>query len=404
MTWLIIGSTLGVIIALGIQFILLKRVIARKSEAYLTERANLDNQLNKFNQTIIERLHDSEKAMTKRMHEDHLQGVQHTQTMLQGAIKDLREQLAQFLAQHGKLISDQVSVLTARTDDRLKDISGAVEKRLQQGFEKTTQTFQAIIERLTIIDEAQKKMSELSGHVVSLQEVFIDKRARGAFGEIQLATLIRNMLPEEHFALQHTLSNGKRADCMLFLPEPSGNIAIDAKFPLESFRELMRTDLTEQERKTVVARFRQDILKHIQAIAEKYIIQGETMDGAMMFIPAEAVFAEIHAHFPDLIDKAHQARVWLVSPTTLMAVLTTAQAALKDAATRKQVHVIQEHLAMLAKDFGRFEKRMHQLSRHIDQAHEDVHSVHTSARKITSRFAKIEKVELEALEDETLDS
>lgn len=286
---------------------------------------------------------------------------------------------------------------------RLTEISGQVEKRLNKGFEKTNETFTDVIKRLALIDEAQKKITELSSSVISLQEVLTDKRSRGAFGEAQMMLLVRNMMPEGAFAEQHVLSNGTRVDCMLFMPEPTGNLAIDAKFPLDSFKNMMDTDAAESDRKAAERLFRQDIKKHINDIASKYIISGETSDGALMFIPAEAVFAEIHAHQPQLVEEAQRKRVWMVSPTTMMAVLTTARAVLKDSATRKQIHLIQEHLVMLAADFDRFRSRMDNLSRHIQQANKDVAEVNTSARKISSRFEKIEKVELEEEDIELLE-
>jgi DNA recombination protein RmuC len=298
------------------------------------------------------------------------------------------------LTQNSELFGQRVDKLTQQTDQRLKEISGQVEKRLSEGFEKTTATFADVVKRLAMIDAAQKKITELSSSVVSLQEVLTDKRSRGAFGEVQLAALLHNMLPEAHFELQCTLGNGKRADCILKLPAPTGNVVIDAKFPLESYKTMMDQDLPESERMSAKKQFQADIHKHIQDIADKYIIAGETSDGAMMFIPAEAVFAEIHAHFPKLVDEAHKKRVWMVSPTTMMAILTTARAVLKDEATRKQVHIIQMHLRELEKDFSRFETRMDKLAQHIRQSHEDVDNIHTSARKITAKFKKIDSVEL----------
>jgi DNA recombination protein RmuC len=202
-------------------------------------------------------------------------------------------------------------------------------------------------------------------------------------------------MPESGFSLQHTLSNGRRADCVLFLPDPTGNVAIDAKFPLESYQRMLDDTLAESDRQQAQRQFRLDIKKHMEDIAARYIIPGETSDGAVMFIPAEAVFAEIHAHFPELVEEAFRKRVWLVSPTTMMAILTTARAVLKDAATREQVHIIQDHLRALSKDFDRFQGRMDNLARHIGQAHQDVSDVNVSARKISSRFEKIERVELE---------
>lgn len=307
----------------------------------------------------------------------------------------VQRQVTDALTRSTDEIGKRVEGLTQTTDKRLKDISGEVEKRLSEGFEKTTATFADVLKRLALIDEAQKKITELSTNVVSLQEILADKRSRGAFGEVQLNSLVRNVLPESSFALQHTLSNGKIADCVLFLPKPTGNVAIDAKFPLESYRRMSDIERSETERKSAERQFKIDVRKHIQDIAEKYILRGETSDGAVMFIPAEAVFAEIQAHQPDLVQEAHRMRVWMVSPTTLMAILNTARAVLKDVATRKQVHIIQEHLAGLAKDFDRFQKRMDNLSRHIKQASEDVDKVHTSAQKISNRFEKIESVEIE---------
>lgn len=323
------------------------------------------------------------------------EAVRTLQEALQNGMQIVQRQVTDALTRSTDEIGKRVEGLTQTTDKRLKDISGEVEKRLSEGFEKTTATFADVLKRLALIDEAQKKITELSTNVVSLQEILADKRSRGAFGEVQLNSLVSNVLPESSFALQYTLSNGKIADCVLFLPKPTGNVAIDAKFPLESYRRMSDIERSETERKSAERQFKMDVRKHIQDIAEKYILRGETSDGAVMFIPAEAVFAEIQAHQPDLVQEAHRMRVWMVSPTTLMAILNTARAVLKDVATRKQVHIIQEHLAGLAKDFDRFQKRMDNLSRHIKLASEDVDKVHTSAQKISNRFEKIESVEIE---------
>ena len=307
-----------------------------------------------------------------------------------------REELAKSLLSSGDQMAQRIDSLTMATDKRLQEISGQVEKRLSEGFEKTTKTFSDILQRLALIDDAQKKITELSTNVVSLQEVLNDKRSRGAFGEVQLNGLIRNVLPEQSFKLQHTLSNGKIADCILFLPKPTGNVVIDSKFPLESFRKMMDFELPNSDRKVALKQFKIDIKKHINDISDKYLIDNETADGAIMFIPAEAVFAEIHGHQSDLVDYANKKRVWLASPTTLMAILTTARSVLKDEATRQQIHIIQAHLSDLAQDFSRFKSRFANLAKHIDQAAVDVQQIHTSANKISNRFEKIEQVELEA--------
>lgn len=314
---------------------------------------------------------------------------------LEGVGRQLMEGLTRTTDSLGK----QVSALTESTDQRLKEIGGLVEKRLHEGFEKSNETFNRVLQHLSRIDEAQKRITELSSNVVSLQEVLADKRSRGAFGEVQLSGLVANLMPENSYALQYTLGNRTRVDCMLFLPEPTGKIGIDAKFPLESYRRMTDTEAPQAERNRAASQFRQDIRKHIDDIADKYIVPGETSDGAVMFIPAEAVFAEIHAHYPDLVEVAGRRHVWLVSPTTMMAILTTARAVLKDADTREQLHLIQHHLHLLSKDFGRFRGRMDKLAVHIRQAHDDVKDVNISARKISKRFGQIERVELDELPD-----
>lgn len=353
-----------------------------------------------FNQ-LKETLHQEQHQARQQASQNQLTGLSTIQEGLQKNSVLLQQKLLDNLSHYGQQSEGRINQLTTDIQQRLQTISLQVERRLNEGFEKTTETFTRVVERLTIIDAAQKKITELSSNVVSLQELLADKRARGAFGEVQLSALLHNVLPENHFSLQHTLSNGKRVDCLLFLPAPTGNVAIDSKFPLENYQIMQDRNTAEAERKAAEQRFRQDMRKHIQDIADKYIIEGETADGAVMFLPAEAIFAEIHGHYPELVELAQKARVWLASPTTLMAILTTARAVLKDAATRKQVHIIQTHLRALAADFGRFEKRMDALAKHIDQAQKDVGEVKTSASKISSKFSKIEQVELTA-EDKTV--
>ncbi len=350
----------------------------------------LSEKLNANNETLQQGLNQHRETFDKRQ----LDALKIQQDNLTQGMGEVRKQVSESLLQNGNELGKKVDALTRATDEKLKEISTQVDKRLNEGFEKTTATFADVVKRLALIDEAQKKITELSSNVVSLQEVLADKRSRGAFGEVQLNALVRNVMPENSFSFQHTLSNNTRVDCMLFLPEPSGSIGIDSKFPLESFRKITDIELSEADRLVAEKQFKKDIKKHIGDIAKKYIISGETSDGAVMFIPAEAVFAEIHAHHYELVEEAQRAKVWLVSPTTLMAVLTTARAVLKDSATRKQVHLIQEHLGALAIDFSRFQNRMDDLSRHIEQASKDVKNVNISAKKISSKFEKIEKVEL----------
>lgn len=291
-------------------------------------------------------------------------------------------------------LRNSIETLSKTVDGRLEQIGGKVNERLDEGFKKTNETFVSVMARLATIDEAQKKIDGLTTNVVSLQELLGDKRSRGAFGEVQLEGLVRNILPPQAYEMQYTLPNGTRADCVLKLPEPTGMVAVDSKFPLENYHRMFDAE-SPAERLVAERQFKADIKKHVDDIAGKYIIPEVTSDGAVMFIPAEAVFAEIHAHHSDVVDYAMQWRVWIVSPTTLMAVLNTARAVIKDVETRKQVHIIKDELGKLGREFGRFDERMKKLADHIRQAHEDAQNVRITSEKISRRFVSIEQVELE---------
>ena len=308
-----------------------------------------------------------------------------------------RAQLGDSLHKVGAQLSATVEKLAQTVEARLGEISGKVAERLNEGFKNTNDTFARVMERLATIDEAQKKIDGLTSNVVSLQEILGDKRSRGAFGEVQLEALVRNLLPPTAYDFQVTLANGSRVDCLLRLPEPTGLVAVDSKFPLENFNRMFDREAAEADRLQAVRAFKADVRRHVDDIATKYIIEGVTSDGAVMFLPAEAVFAEIHAYHQDLVDYALSRRVWIVSPTTLMAVLNTARAVIKDVETRRQVHIIKEELARLGKEFGRFDERMKKLASHIRQAHEDAQEVHTTSLKISRRFTQIEQVDLEHL-------
>ncbi|WP_036303355.1 DNA recombination protein RmuC [Methylotenera sp. L2L1] len=331
-----------------------------------------NNSLSQTRETVLEKLHTTLAEQGKA-----------EQELIQSTMRNATLQL-----------TASIEVLTKSVDGRLELIGGKVSERLDEGFKKTNQTFMDVMARLATIDEAQKKIDGLTTNVVSLQELLGDKRSRGAFGEVQLEALVRNVLPVNSFAMQHTFENGTRADCALFLPEPTGVVAVDSKFPLENYHRMLDNKLSDAEKLVAEKQFKLDVKKHVDDIATKYIISNVTSDGAVMFIPAEAVFAELHAYHADVIEYAMNKRVWVVSPTTLMAVLNTARAVLKDVETRKQVHVIKEELGKLSKDFGRFDLRMKKLADNIRQAHENAQDVHISSQKISQRFAQIERVEL----------
>ena len=312
-------------------------------------------------------------------------------------MQDIRNQLQTSLLQHSNSIEKPLKNLTSQVKQQLDSISINVNQRLDNGFSKTNAVFNDIVTRLAHIDSAQQKIQNLTTHVQDLYNLLNDKKSRGTFGETQLYNLINNTIPSQHVKFQHTLSNGKRPDCLLLLPKPTGNIAIDAKFPLETFQALQACN-DEAQAKQLHKQFTQVLNVHVNNIAEKYIIQNETANGAIMFIPAESIFAHIHSYYPELIAHAQKAKVWLASPSTMMAILTTATTVLKDIETQHQVHEIQKHLGLLNQDFQRFKKRMEQLAKHIDQANTDIKQVHTSAEKITKRFNAIENVELQPLE------
>ncbi|HSH72680.1 MAG TPA: DNA recombination protein RmuC [Methylophilaceae bacterium] len=323
-------------------------------------------------ETVIEKLHTTLAEQGKAQ-----------QDLIQNTMRNATMQL-----------TSSIETLTKAVDGRLEQISGKVSERLDEGFKKTNETFINVMTHLSRIDEAQKKIDGLATNVISLQDLLSDKRSRGAFGEVQLESLVRNSLPPNSYEFQYSLGDNKRVDCMLFLPEPTGNVAVDSKFPLENYHRMFEVGIAESERISAKRQFKADVRKHVDDIAKKYIIANVTSDGAVMFIPAEAVFAEIHAYHPEIITYAMSKRVWLVSPTTLMAVLNTARAVLKDTEMRKQVHIIQSELGKLGKDFELFDKRMKNLADHIRLANKDVEEVHISSKKITAGFAKIERVEL----------
>ena len=284
-----------------------------------------------------------------------------------------------------------------------------VTKNVGEGLQKTTvqttQTLTDLRERLAKIDAAQQKISTLSEQVVSLQEVLSNKQARGAFGEIQLNDLVTSTLPPSAYAFQVVLSNQKRADCVLRLPNPPGTIVIDSKFPLESYHAL-RIASNEREKVEAERFFKASVLKHIKDISEKYILPGETAESALMFLPSEAIYAELHANFPEVVEASYRAKVWIVSPTTLMATLNTVRAILKDAKMREMAGVIQKEVGTLTEDIGRLDGRIESLSRHFKQANEDIDNIKVSSGKIAKRIQRIEDIQLgderkERLEEDT---
>jgi DNA recombination protein RmuC len=286
------------------------------------------------------------------------------------------------------------SAIDQRLDQRLGNLADRVQERLALSATESGQSLAELKERLAVIDAAQKNIAELSTRMVSLQDILSNKQARGAFGEVQLADIVRTVMAPINYEFQATLGTGKRVDCLLKLPNPPGAIGIDAKFPLEAYRAIR--DAQDDVALTAARReFSAAIRLHVRAIAEKYIVPGETADSALMFLPSEAVYAELHASFPNLVEEAGRLRVWIVSPTTLMATLTTMRAVLKDVRMREQAHVIQAKVGELAKDLDRLDIRVGKLQSHFDQAVEDVRQIRVSTDKAMKKADDIESVGLE---------
>lgn len=318
----------------------------------------------------------------------------------QRTVAEMAGRLAQFAEAQGlaqarlaDTLHRQQLEVSKLLDERLNDVSRRMGEGMQQTTEKTLTQMRDLGERLAVIDAAQKTITDLSVQVVSLQDVLSNKQARGAFGEVQLHDLVVNVLPPSAYAFQATLGNGKRVDCLLTLPNPPGAIAVDAKFPLESWHALRAA---RDESELVLARrgFAQDVLKHIKDIADKYIIPGETADSALMFLPSEAIYAELHANFPEVVDKSYRAKVWIVSPTTLMATLNTVRAILKDAKMREQAGLIQIEVGKMMDDVKRLLLRVNNLDSHFGQAQKDIGEIKISAEKVLKGGDRIERVEL----------
>ena len=299
-------------------------------------------------------------------------------------------------------LNDDFTKLNEQVERRLLAVNEKVNERLDQNFEKTNKTFMNVIERLSKIDEAQKKIETLSTDIVSLQSILTDKKTRGIFGEVNLKHILSSVFGEKNdsiYRLQYTLSTGVIADCVLFAPEPLGTIAIDSKFPLEHYQMMVDKKLSIEMRENYEKMFKQDMKKHIDAISNKYIIPGETSDQAILFLPAEAIFAEVNAYHSDIIEYAYKKRVWITSPTTLISTLTVIEMIIKNMERDKYTSVIHEELNTLGLEFARYRERWDKLARSIQTVNKDVENVSITTEKISKKFDSINKVEVGMIED-----
>ena len=297
-------------------------------------------------------------------------------------------------------LNNDFEKLNDRIEHKLNMINDHVNERLDVNFEKTNKTFTSVLERLSKIDEAQKKIDSLSTDILSLQSILTDKKTRGIFGEVNLKHILVSVFGENNdkiYKLQYTFETGVIADCVLFAPEPLGMVAIDSKFPLDNYRLMIDKKAGIVERQNAEKNFKSDVKKHIDAIASKYIIKGVTSNQAIMFLPAEAIFAELNAYHPDIIEYAYKKRVWLASPTTLMSTLTTIELVIKNIEKDKYTSVIHEELNKLSVDFKRYKERWDKLSRSIDAVSRDANDIHITTDKISKRFDVINNVDTKKL-------
>ena len=318
---------------------------------------------------------------------------------------DMTERLGRFEVNITKEMNQDFNNLNDKMEQRLNAINDKVNERLDQNFEKTNKTFTSVLERLSKIDEAQKKIETLSSDIVSLQSILTDKKSRGIYGEVNLKHIMENVfgVNDRIYKLQCTLPNTTIADCVLYAPDPLGTIIIDSKFPLENYQMMVDKKLSATERAMHEKQFKIDVKKHIDAISSKYIIQGVTSDQAIMFLPAEAIFAEINAYHSDILDYAYRKKVWICSPTTLISTLSVIQMIIKNIERDKYTSIIHEELNKLGLEFSRYKDRWDKLAKSIQTVNKDVENVHITTEKISKKFELINQVEVAKLGDENIE-
>lgn len=313
------------------------------------------------------------------------------------------KEIGDFKSEFSRDIRDDFETTNEKLDKRLQLISEKVNERLDENFEKTNKTFTSVLERLSKIDEAQKKIDSLSSDIISLQGILTDKKTRGIFGEVNLEHIMSNVFGPNNkkiYEMQHAFNNETIADCVLYAPEPLGTIAIDSKFPLENYQAMVNRKNSIDVRTNAEKLFKSDMKKHIDAISNKYIIPGVTSDQAILFLPAEAIFAELNAYHTELLEYAYKRRVWITSPTTLISTLTTIQIIMKNMERDQYAEIIHKELKLLDVEFNRYKERWDKLSRSIETVSHDVRDIHTTTDKITKRFHSINQVEMGAIDYE----
>ena len=359
---------------------------------------NINGTINMNNQLLSKNHTENSQLLTESMNnaiQKLSMGLSENNTVLTGVMTENNNQLI-------KNINENFEKLNQKMESRLDFMNIKVEERLSKGFEETTKTFGNVLERLSKIDEAQKKIEALSSNVVSLQDVLTDKKSRGIFGEVQLYQILASVFGEKNDKLyqkQYKLSNGTIVDSIIFTPEPLGNITVDSKFPLENYRKMYNNELSKIERKNARKDFVNDLKKHIDVISSKYIIKNETSEQAVLFLPAEAIFAEINAYHTDIIEHAYKKNVRIASPTTLISVLTVIQVITTNMERDKYASVIQHELEKLNIEFGRYQTRWNSLQKDIEKVSKDVKDITTTSNKISKRFTEISNVKFDKKSD-----
>ena len=389
----IIITMLFILVVFNI-ILLIKQLKNNSTEQIISElKINLkDNNLDLID-SVTRKIADSEQKQLRELLTNKLETVER----MDRNSNKLTESFMNFSSDTSKTLNENFAQLNERVSQNLDRINLRVEERLNEGFEKTNRTFINILERLSKIDEAQKKIDSLSTNIISLQDILTDKKSRGTFGEVQLNHILSVVFGEKNdklYELQKKLENSMIADAVLYIPEPVGMLCIDSKFPLENYQRMIDMNNTDSERKQFARDFKSNVKKHINDISSKYIIGGQTSDQAIMFIPAEAIFAEINAYHQDLLDYAGEKKVWITSPTTLMSVLSTVQVVLRNLEREKYAGIIHEELNKLGKEFKLYKDRWESLAKNIKRVSEDVDRINITSNKIERKFDRISKVEM----------
>jgi DNA recombination protein RmuC len=413
--WMILYALLGLLVVMVIMVVFKQAKLDKKDFAKDIKsdlRLMLMENNSRMTESVMARISSSEEKQQRTLNISKLETIEKLQknnNELTDAFLRFQNNTSTNINESNLRLTDSMTYnfngLNSKIEENLDRIGKKVDERLNEGFEKTNRTFNNVIERLSKIDEAQKKIDSLSTNIISLQDILTDKKSRGTFGEVQLNGLLKSIFGEKNdkvFEIQKTLPNGSIADAAIHIPDPIGLLCIDSKFPLENYQRMIDKNINSFERLKYEKEFKINVKKHINDISSKYIIGDVTSNQAIMFVPAEAIFAEINAYHVDLIEFARDQRVWMASPTTLMSVLSTVQVVLKNMERDKYTSIIHDELKKLGEEFGRYKSRWDSLAKDIDKVSKDVREINVTSGKIEKRFAQISNVEIETSDEDII--